>query len=117
MSHRQFIDPHGTLWTVWDVYPSRVERDLDVVRASRGDSVPDSRRSRSTLRLDGAYAAGWLCFESGLGKRRLAPIPSRWESLSADQLAVLCDSAAGVAPTGRVESVTAIAATSAPPAA
>ena len=98
MPHRQFIDAHGTLWTVWDVHPSRVERELDLARSARFGEASGGTAggTRSTLRLDGAYASGWLCFESGVGKRRLTPIPSGWETLSADALVVLCDNASGV---------------------
>jgi hypothetical protein len=34
--------------------------------------------------------AGWLSFESGTERRRLAPIPYGWETLTADKLAELC---------------------------
>jgi hypothetical protein len=98
MPHRQFIDTHGNLWTVWDVHPSRVERELDLARSARAGAGAGAEvgPGRSMLRLEGAYAAGWLCFESGAGKRRLTPIPTGWESLSAAALVELCDTASGV---------------------
>jgi hypothetical protein len=36
---------------------------------------------------------GWLTFESSAEKRRLAPIPERWEELSAETLAGMCKGA------------------------
>jgi hypothetical protein len=33
--------------------------------------------------------AGWLAFESSLGKRRLYPVPTQWEILSDDELTAL----------------------------
>ena len=95
MPHRQFLDASGTLWTVWDVHPSRVQHELDLARAARhGQAAPSS--PRPILRLDGPFAAGWLCFESGHGKRRLAPIPTGWDQLPVEHLAMLCDTAASV---------------------
>jgi hypothetical protein len=96
MPNRHFIDAQGTAWTVWDVNPARVERELDIVRAARSGGA--SGQPRPALRLDGAFAAGWLCFESGLGKRRLAPIPEAWTELSGERLSELCESASVVSP-------------------
>ena len=105
MSHRQFQDPDGTIWTVWDVHPSRVERDLDLARRGMGAGNGSERRSRSTLTLDGPLALGWLCFESVRGKRRLAPIPTDWQYLSNEELGQLRDRATVVvAPRRRAES-------------
>jgi hypothetical protein len=43
-----------------------------------------------------ALRAGWLCFESAQAKRRLAPVPERWEAFSDDQLRALHAQAAPV---------------------
>jgi len=103
MPHRQFLDSHGTLWTVWDVHPSRVQRDLDLARHARlGDGTAE-RAEHAALRIDALYASGWLCFDSGREKRRLAPIPSGWESLDASGLAALFESAEQVRRSRRVE--------------
>jgi hypothetical protein len=45
--------------------------------------------------LPEAYREGWLLFESANEKRRLAPVPHDWESLSDQALAQLC---AGASP-------------------
>lgn len=53
------------------------------------------------------YREGWLAFESAAGeKRRLAPVPEGWESLSWDELSALCESATPQAPRKRVASAT-----------
>lgn len=45
--------------------------------------------------LPEAYREGWLLFESAIEKRRLAPVPRDWESLSDQALQALC---AGASP-------------------
>jgi hypothetical protein len=47
--------------------------------------------------LADGYGAGWLTFESLDEKRRLTPIPQRWEELSQPQLRELCDKAKRIA--------------------
>jgi hypothetical protein len=43
-----------------------------------------------------ALRHGWLCFESVRAKRRLAPVPERWEAFSDDELRALHAQAAPV---------------------
>lgn len=69
MALREFIDSVGTLWTVWSTVPS-----------SRS-SVPESLRE------------GWLTFESGNERRRLAPIPRSWEEATEERLHLFCAAA------------------------
>lgn len=64
---RGFKDSTGVEWRVWEVIPSRA--------AIGTSAVTQSRTSLSTT----PYANGWLCFESEVEKRRLAPIPTGWE--------------------------------------
>lgn len=64
---RGFTDSTGVEWRVWEVVPSR---------AAIGTSP--QTQSRTSLNAT-PYANGWLCFESELEKRRLAPIPTGWE--------------------------------------
>jgi len=103
MAHREFFDAGGTQWTVWDVHPTS-ERPVtaptplaDAVgmlsRGERGGLVV----TRAAIEyVEAALAAGWLCFESPTEKRRLAPIPSGWESLPPDSLTFLCGRAVPV---------------------
>jgi hypothetical protein len=95
MPQRQFTDPHARHWTVWDVRPSRVEREL---ARQRPPDLVERRAHDRVVHADVAAAAdGWLCFEGPGCKRRLAPIPAGWERLSDDDLRLLCERAADVA--------------------
>jgi hypothetical protein len=91
MPHRQFVDDDGALWAVWDVRPAP-----GTMPASQPESAPRARGSRALLEVENALSAGWLCFESGGQKRRLAPIPPHWESLPPPDLVRLCQAAAPV---------------------
>lgn len=71
---RQFRDEAGTEWKV-----TLTPRGSDAV--SRENYLPE------------AYREGWLVFESTQEKRRLAPVPSDWESLPIEELVRLCGKA------------------------
>ncbi len=62
MAYREFTDPAGVVWRVWDTYPS----------------------SASNVRS--VYAAGWLGFESSTERRRLHPVPGGWADAEDDAL-------------------------------
>lgn len=49
-------------------------------------------RTRTVL-VDARMANGWLTFESFTEKRRLAPIPARWEEMSVRELIALWERA------------------------
>lgn len=94
MAHRMFVDEGAREWLVWDVIPQSADR-RDAAEGPSGATIPtdpgltalDRRATsgpetpRSVARLPGALAEGWLCFESGTEKRRLAPIPHGWDTL------------------------------------
>lgn len=86
---RGFTDTTGVEWRVWEVVPSRA--------AIATSSVAQSRTSLSTT----PYANGWLCFESELEKRRLAPIPPGWELVAPGDIAQLLEQAIVVERRGR----------------
>jgi hypothetical protein len=69
MALREFLDSYGMHWTVWSTIPGN--RTM----------VPDNLR------------AGWLTFESGDIRRRLAPIPRGWEQATDDRLHLFCSAA------------------------
>jgi len=48
------------------------------------DVVPDT-----SAVLDPEFSEGWLCFDRGNERRRLAPIPADWERLSEHELSRL----------------------------
>jgi hypothetical protein len=68
----EFVDSNGVTWRVWNTVPS--------VRTS----------------LSGEFERGWLTFESPIGLRRLAPIPSNWEAATPERLELMCRAATEV---------------------
>ena len=110
MGYRTFVDRDGFYWQVWDSQPTRVERRL--TGSDRRNHKPFSwkgaerrvgadRRltSQRRITLNEGYGAGWLTFESLDEKRRLIPIPPRWDDLSQTELRLLCDKAKRIAKT------------------
>ena len=71
---RQFRDEAGTEWKVF-----LTPRGSDAV--SRDHYLPE------------AYREGWLVFESTQEKRRLAPVPTDWETMPIEKLVALCEKA------------------------
>ena len=63
---REFMDSSGTAWRVWNTRPSR-------------GGI-----------LDEEFRDGWLTFESNTHRRRLAPIPAGWETVSEARLDLMC---------------------------
>ena len=66
MASRNFVDSRGVSWRVWSTIPEQA-------------SV-----------LTTQFAGGWLTFEGEQGLRRLAPIPSDWESVPENRLELYC---------------------------
>ena len=62
---RDFEDQNGTRWTVWDTLPT------------------------TATGLSGEYRRGWLTFDNGTDRCRLAPIPPDWTELPAERLTLL----------------------------
>jgi hypothetical protein len=88
MPIREFTDAGGVRWQVWATTPMR------------GDVRPQ-------------FASGWLAFESDAERRRLAPIPSKWEDaadgglreLLAQAVPVVRDAGAALKPLGSRDGV------------
>jgi hypothetical protein len=109
VSYRTFVDSAGRRWEVWLVTPAAAERRRTDRRAKAGGSMtgtthegvsdrritPERRRNPFRRNLDVAseYSNGWLCFEGGGEKRRLAPVPDGWEQAGPDRLATWLQSA------------------------
>lgn len=104
MSYRTFVDRDGAYWQVWDSQPTRVERRLSEGERRRPRTMPwhgEERRagtdrrmtSQRRITLAEGFGSGWLTFESLREKRRLNPIPSRWEALTESELRALCERA------------------------
>ena len=64
---REFTDSAGKQWTVFEVSRQGNEED-------------------NWAYLPRGFRAGWLCFESDDGKRRLSPVPDGWKSSEAMDL-------------------------------
>jgi len=107
MSYRTFVDRDGAYWQVWDSQPTKVERrgpgdrrrpQLLPWRGSERRTGGDRRvTTQRRITLSEGYGSGWLTFESLSEKRRLIPIPSRWEELSQAELRALCERAKRIA--------------------
>lgn len=65
MALREFDDADGARWWVWDTVPGTAKGLADDFRA------------------------GWLTFDSGAERRRLAPIPDGWAELAPERLRLL----------------------------
>ena len=63
MALREFKDSKGSSWKVWDVTPESLDK-----RTAAEDHMHD-------------WQDGWLVFEGGDVRRRLATYPSQWENL------------------------------------
>jgi hypothetical protein len=66
MPHREITDLFGAVWTVWRVDP------------------PASR-----VAVPAALRAGWLAFQYGGERRRLAPVADDWAMRSDEELLAL----------------------------
>jgi hypothetical protein len=99
MSLRSFIDSEGHEWEAFDVVPQREERrDHERRRGGPNPLAPDDRRDfdrRITVGRSPTLGGsdGWLCFERGTDRRRLAPIPNDWTRCDDAQLERYCQSA------------------------
>lgn len=90
MGYREFRDQGDVLWYVWEIQPSSIERRLRDDETKR--PATERRRTPSPPRFrpsNPQLMAGWLAFESSLGKRRLFPVPKQWEEMSEDELLAL----------------------------
>ncbi len=91
MAHREFTDSSRVTWDVWEVYPNLGDR-----RAAPGDrrrfirESADRRTAFNPARVSPEYEHGWLAFQSGTERRRLAPVPIGWEQLDERGLEQLC---------------------------
>ena len=109
MAYRTFLDDNGRYWQVWESRPHLFERRKGERRQLPACWVESERRSMSDRRIqarprsavvDPRLANGWLTFESFTEKRRLAPVPPRWDEMSVRELLNLWESAKPVARIG-----------------
>ncbi len=103
MAIRWFQTEDGVTWHVWNVLPGRPDEERrmgydrrspdPVIRYTGPERRVNADRRQPAPFLSPDLARGWLAFESETEKRRLAPIPQRWESLSDTELTRLCKQA------------------------
>jgi hypothetical protein len=95
MAQREFVDADGVRWQVWAVVPSSADRrESPDRRADARDQRERRTRRELRVRMDPGLAKGWLVFESAREKRRLHPIPEKWDVLSEAELNALLRTAA-----------------------
>lgn len=81
MAHRKFTDAARVIWDAWDTYPK------------------EHGVAAGALHVAQELRHGWLTFESSTEKRRLAPVPPEWATLSDAELEALCRKARQTRPT------------------
>ena len=78
MAVRDFKDENGVMWKAWPVLANAIHP-----RTAADDFLGD-------------YGEGWLCFESGSDRRRLAKYPNDWDKMTDGDLCKLLKTAASV---------------------
>src|SRR5690242_1102364 len=98
MTHRKIRDGDGKQWDVWEVYPAAVERRMsgEYPAPQRVDGPSVDRREFKVV-VPSALQQGWLAFQSGTERRRLAPIPERWVDLDDEAIIALLSRANRIA--------------------
>jgi hypothetical protein len=85
MAHRSFRDEMGREWDAWEVVPTAVERR--VAKAVARPAPVERRRAQETrVLVPDRLQRGWLAFQSGRERRRIAPIPGDWEEMTGEEL-------------------------------
>lgn len=92
---RQFIADDGQVWEVWDVVPTSPERRFEHPPTPPG-GVERRKKPQFRVNLGKAMVNGWLIFACGTQRRRLAPIPEKWQVAPEAELRVLLASAVPV---------------------
>lgn len=84
---------------MWQVHPTSLERrffqrrvkdeeQVDIAERRSGVERREEKLARSPVAVE--FAAGWLCFETGGEKRRLAPVPDAWGRADDETLEEWC---------------------------
>jgi hypothetical protein len=91
MTYRRFIDAQGNAWEAWEVHPLAVERRVNAERRAnpRADDTHRRRHREFRLTIPPELSQGWLAFQGGTAKIRVAPIPAGWMLLTDQQLSEL----------------------------
>ena len=100
MSQRTFTDPSGVTWSVTVIVPQLTERRMfdrrstsktNVDFRAERRTVPERRHVREVRApVREGFEQGWLVFDNGEEKRRLAPVPDGWDRMTPRELDALC---------------------------
>jgi len=97
MTHRTIKDGDGKSWDVWEVYPSVVEQrvsgEYPAMPNAEGSRLERRERREIRIRVPSALQQGWLAFQAGDERRRLAPIPEKWSDFDEAALIALLERA------------------------
>jgi len=96
VAKRQFTSEDGVIWVVWDVHPDdlgRTSYDRRSTTPTTGVPHIDGTSRRSERVVNPELQQGWLCFQSGIEKRRFTPIPKNWHELPDSVLRVMLSAA------------------------
>jgi hypothetical protein len=88
MAHRVVTDPRGIAWDVWEVFPSEPGRRAARKRVPSSDSRSGQRNDVRVV-VSEQLKNGWLAFQSKNERRRLAPVPSGWDSFDDERIVAL----------------------------
>lgn len=88
MAHRTFHDGNGQEWDVWEVVPTAVERRM-AKAPYRSANVERRKTQQTRVVVPDSLQKGWLAFQSGRDRRRLAPIPGDWQRMTGPELNAL----------------------------
>lgn len=96
MPERTFVDAVGRHWEVWEVCPDVVERRMSgehaqIPEGPKGPGGTERRHGerRAHIRVPEPLRDGWLAFETEGQRRRLAPVPARWRTMTDGELEAL----------------------------
>ena len=94
MAHRTFRDKTGREWDAWEVVPTAVERRLAKNALTNRPAAAERRKvSETRVLVPEELQRGWLAFQSGRERRRIAPIPEDWADMTAAELLELLNRA------------------------
>ncbi|MFL5578403.1 MAG: hypothetical protein ACJ79S_20810 [Gemmatimonadaceae bacterium] len=101
MPLREFTDADRRTWQVWDTVPKSPIEDSYFAQNARMIRNAAAEEYTAPVHLPRRFTEGrehgWLTFMCSDEKRRLSPIPERWEALSDEELARLLARAERVA--------------------
>jgi hypothetical protein len=78
MAHRRIVDNEEQVWDVWEV------------------TTPTAASRRILVQAE--LQAGWLAFQCGEQRRRLAPLPAGWDEMTDHALLDLIEQASPIQP-------------------